>query len=147
MCIPLIWTCLRLDCIAQGIYSLCVLKFNEWDEMQVGKSWIMQLLSMACLSLAAKMEEVKVPVLSEFCVEDYSFESNVIQRMELLVLVTLEWKMGSMSPFAYTRFFLEKLRKEDDSDDSIPLRDVLSRIGEVLLDATKGSLSNPSLSL
>ncbi|KAL8487660.1 hypothetical protein ACS0TY_024108 [Phlomoides rotata] len=63
---------------------------------------------MGCLSIAAKMEEKSVPPLSEFCVEDYLFESNVIQRMELLVLNTLEWKMGSITPFDFIHFFADK---------------------------------------
>ncbi|KAG8377536.1 hypothetical protein BUALT_Bualt08G0043400 [Buddleja alternifolia] len=77
------------------------------------KCWAIRLVSIACLSLAAKMEECMVPALSEFCLDDdqdYNFESSVIQRMELLVLNTLEWKMGSITtPFAFIHFFVKKL--------------------------------------
>ncbi|KAK6277604.1 hypothetical protein POUND7_017927 [Theobroma cacao] len=76
------------------------------------KSWAMQLLSMACLSLAAKMEEIKVPALSEFQSEECNFKSKVIQRMELLVLNTLEWRMSSITPFAFLHFFITKMCKE-----------------------------------
>ncbi|XWS24121.1 hypothetical protein CRYUN_Cryun28dG0073600 [Craigia yunnanensis] len=76
------------------------------------KSWAMKLLSIACLSLAAKMEEIKVPALSEFQTEECNFESNVIQRMELLVLNTLEWRMTSITPFAFLHFFITKMSKE-----------------------------------
>jgi hypothetical protein len=31
--------------------------------LQQGKAWMLQLLSVACLSLAAKMEETEVPIL------------------------------------------------------------------------------------
>jgi hypothetical protein len=31
--------------------------------VQQGKAWMLQLLSVACISLAAKMEETEVPVL------------------------------------------------------------------------------------
>ncbi|KAG6409235.1 hypothetical protein SASPL_132269 [Salvia splendens] len=81
------------------------LSIRSIDEEQ---SWAMRLLSMACLSLAAKVEEIRVPALSEFCVEDYNFESSVIQRMELLVLNALGWKMGSLTPFSFTTFFASK---------------------------------------
>ncbi|KAK6116017.1 hypothetical protein DH2020_008286 [Rehmannia glutinosa] len=91
------------------------------------KSWAIRLLSMACLSLAAKMEETTVPALSEFCFEDYNFESSVIQRMELLVLNELEWKMGSITPFSFIEFFAYKF-----FDNSTP-RNGVSRIGEVIL--------------
>ncbi|KAA8522599.1 hypothetical protein F0562_013040 [Nyssa sinensis] len=73
-----------------------------------GKLWAIRLLSVACLSLAAKMEESKVPALSQYQVDDFNFESNVIQRMELLVLNTLKWKMGSITPFHYLHYFITK---------------------------------------
>ncbi|KAL2489179.1 cyclin-D5-1-like [Forsythia ovata] len=95
------------------------------------KYWAMKLLSMACLSLAAKMEECVVPALPEFCVEEYSFESSVIKRMELLVLNTLEWKMGSVTPFAFTHFFLTKFCQ------SSPQRNAITTIVQVILDALK----------
>ncbi|GAV80896.1 Cyclin_N domain-containing protein/Cyclin_C domain-containing protein [Cephalotus follicularis] len=71
-----------------------------------GKLVAVRLLSVACLSLAAKMEECNVPLLADFVVEDYNFENNVIKRMEILVLQTLEWKMRSITPFAYLRYFI-----------------------------------------
>ncbi|CAA6667411.1 unnamed protein product [Spirodela intermedia] len=71
--------------------------------------WVMQLLSVACLSLAAKMEEIRVPPLPEFPSGDYQFDSRAIQRMELLVLNTLEWRMSPITPFVYLSFFAIKL--------------------------------------
>ena len=38
----------------QNLHSKC---------LQNGKAWVMHLLSVACLSLAAKMEEIEVPLL------------------------------------------------------------------------------------
>lgn len=73
------------------------------------KHWAIRLLSVACLSLAAKMEEYTVPGLSQFQLEDYCFESKVIQRMELLVLTTLEWDMAIITPFAFLPYFIPKL--------------------------------------
>jgi cyclin D5 len=61
------------------------------------------------------MEEIKVPTLSEFQVQDYDFESRTIQRMELLVLSTLEWKLGSTTPFAYLHYFINKFFCECES--------------------------------
>ncbi|KAM7252031.1 hypothetical protein ACFE04_023914 [Oxalis oulophora] len=77
------------------------------------KLWAIRLLSVACLSIAAKMEECDVPALSAFVVPDYDFESEVIQRMELLVLNTLEWKMGSITPFAYLHYFINKFASSE----------------------------------
>ncbi|XP_042029569.1 cyclin-D5-1-like [Salvia splendens] len=69
------------------------------------ESWAMRLLSIACLSLAAKMEENEAPSLSEYDADEYSFNGDVIQKMELLVLNTLEWKMSCITPFTYLNYF------------------------------------------
>ena len=37
--------------------------------MQKGKAWMMQLLAVACLSLAAKMEETEVPLILDLQVK------------------------------------------------------------------------------
>lgn len=37
--------------------------------MQKGKAWMMQLLTVACLSLAAKMEETEVPSILDLQVK------------------------------------------------------------------------------
>ncbi|KAK4559836.1 hypothetical protein RGQ29_008854 [Quercus rubra] len=95
------------------------------------KLWAIRLLSVACLSLAAKMEELKVPMLSEFFLEDYNFESKFIQRMELLVLNTLEWRMCLITPFAFLHFFITKLCKES------PPSNILSRTVELILAITR----------
>ncbi|KAF5198385.1 Cyclin-d5-1 [Thalictrum thalictroides] len=88
------------------------------------KTWAIQLLSVACLTLAAKMEEVTVPALSEFSIEDYKFESKVIQRMELLVLNTLEWRMASITPFAYLHYFITKISDESQHKNNMVSRTV-----------------------
>ena len=89
---------------------------------------------MACLSLAAKMEEVKVPPLSNFQIEEYSFGSQVIQRMELLVLHTLEWKMVSVTPFSFLQYFFIKFGKE-----SPPSKNLVSRAVRFILAVMKGT--------
>ncbi|KAH7846595.1 hypothetical protein Vadar_015810 [Vaccinium darrowii] len=73
-----------------------------------GTMWAIRLLSVACLSLAAKMEELNAPKLSKYQVPGFEFPGNVIKRMELMVLTTLEWKMDSITPFAYLNHFAAK---------------------------------------
>ncbi|KAF2294704.1 hypothetical protein GH714_015660 [Hevea brasiliensis] len=94
-------------------------RFLSKRSIDDGKLWAIRLLSLACLSLAAKMEECRVPPLSEFPVEDYCFENKVIQRMELLVLNTLEWKMGSTTPFSYLHYFISKICGESRPKETI----------------------------
>ncbi|KAM5566700.1 cyclin-D1-1 [Rosa sericea] len=73
--------------------------------------WPMQLLSVACLSLAAKMEEPLVPPLLDLQVEGakFIFEPRTIRRMELLVLSVLDWRLRSVTPFCFIAFFAFKL--------------------------------------
>lgn len=80
-------------------------------QLPILKGWPLQLLSTACLSLAAKMEERLVPSLLDLQVEGakFIFEPRNIQRMELLVLRVLEWKLRSISPFCYLSFFALKI--------------------------------------
>ncbi|KAL1215337.1 Cyclin-D1-1 [Cardamine amara subsp. amara] len=73
--------------------------------------WPMQLLAVACLSLAAKMDEILVPCLFDFQVEGvkYIFEAKTIKRMELLVLSVLDWRLRSVTPFDFLSFFAYKI--------------------------------------
>ncbi|XP_059446271.1 cyclin-D1-1 [Corylus avellana] len=73
--------------------------------------WPMQLLSVACLSLAAKMEEPLVPSLLGLQVEGakYIFEPRTIRRMELLVLSVLDWRLRSITPFSFIAYFACKI--------------------------------------
>ncbi|XP_047323998.1 cyclin-D1-1 [Impatiens glandulifera] len=73
--------------------------------------WPLQLLSIACLSLAAKMEEPLVPSLLDLQIEGtkYIFEPRTIQRMEFLVLGVLDWRLRSITPFTFLSYFAYKL--------------------------------------
>lgn len=82
---------------------------DSFDCMQAEKNWAIRLLSIACVSLAAKMEECNVPELSKFQLEDcYFFQGKVIQKMELLVLTTLDWNMSIITPFSFLSYFIKK---------------------------------------
>ncbi|GER42132.1 cyclin d protein [Striga asiatica] len=74
--------------------------------------WAFHLLMVACLSLAAKMEETRVPLLLELQVLERAqvFEPGTVQRMELLVLATLKWILRSVTPFDFLNYFIAMLR-------------------------------------
>ncbi|KAJ8768889.1 hypothetical protein K2173_023884 [Erythroxylum novogranatense] len=73
--------------------------------------WPFQLLSVACLSLAAKMEETHVPLLVNLQLLEpgFVFEPKTVQRMELWVMVNLDWRLRSVTPFDYLHYFISKL--------------------------------------
>ncbi|XP_058776847.1 cyclin-D1-1-like isoform X2 [Vicia villosa] len=79
--------------------------------LKQSNGWPLQLLSVASLSLAAKMEETLVPSLLDLQVEGakYIFEPRTIRRMELLVLSVLDWRLRSVTPFSFLSFFACKL--------------------------------------
>ncbi|XP_039069195.1 cyclin-D3-2-like [Hibiscus syriacus] len=79
------------------------------------KPWTTQLAAVACLSLAAKVEETQVPLLLDLQVEEsrYVFEAKTIQRMEILVLSSLQWKMNPVTPLSFLDFIARRLGLKD----------------------------------
>ncbi|XP_062159755.1 cyclin-D3-1-like isoform X2 [Alnus glutinosa] len=84
-------------------------------QCQLGKPWMTQLAAVACLSLAAKVEETHVPLLLDLQVEEsrYVFEAKTIKRMEILVLSTLEWKMNPVTPLSFLDYITRRLGLKD----------------------------------
>ncbi|TYG69410.1 hypothetical protein ES288_D05G228000v1 [Gossypium darwinii] len=82
---------------------------------QSEKPWMSQLAAIACLSLAAKVEETQVPLLLDLQVEEsrYVFEPKTIQRTEILVLSTLQWKMNPVTPLSFLDYIARRLGLKD----------------------------------
>ncbi|XVE70137.1 hypothetical protein DITRI_Ditri10aG0047400 [Diplodiscus trichospermus] len=82
---------------------------------QSEKPWMTQLAAVACLSLSAKVEETQVPLLLDLQVEEsrYVFEAKTIQRMEILVLSTLQWKMNPVTPISFLDYIARRLGLKD----------------------------------
>ncbi|XP_020243910.1 cyclin-D4-1-like [Asparagus officinalis] len=110
-------------------------RFLSAYELPQGKAWMTQLLSVACLSLAAKMEESEVPLCLDLQVREakYVFEPRTIQRMELLVLSTLKWRMQAVTPFSFIDYFLHKLNGGDP-----PTKPLLSTAAQLILSTARG---------
>nr|CAB3495711.1 unnamed protein product [Digitaria exilis] len=85
-------------------------RFLSKYEPPVDKPWMKQLLSMACLSIAAKMEETVVPRCVDFqvCTEKYKFNAEAITNVEIFVMSSLKWRMKSVTPFSYINYFVDK---------------------------------------
>ncbi|URE06778.1 Cyclin, C-terminal domain [Musa troglodytarum] len=111
-------------------------RFLSTYELPEGKAWMTQLLSVACISLAAKMEETDVPLCLDLQVGEakYVFEARTIRRMELLVLSTLKWRMQAVTPFSFIDFFLNKF-----SGGSVPTKAAICRSMELILSTIRGS--------
>ncbi|CAL5392712.1 unnamed protein product [Camellia sinensis] len=86
-------------------------RFLSSLHFQRDKPWMIQLAAATCLSLAANVEETQVPLLLDLQVEDtkYVFEAKTIQRMELLVLSTLQWRMNPVTPLSFLDHIIRRL--------------------------------------
>ncbi|KAK4781752.1 hypothetical protein SAY86_015854 [Trapa natans] len=84
--------------------------------IETDRPWTTQLAAVACLSLAAKVEETQVPLLLDLQTEEsrFMFEAKTIQRMELLVLSALEWKMNPVTPISFLDYFARRLGLKDN---------------------------------
>ncbi|KAI3809862.1 hypothetical protein L1987_19464 [Smallanthus sonchifolius] len=79
------------------------------------KPWMTQLVAVSCLSLAAKIQETQVPLLLDLQVENtkFLFEAKNIQKMELLVMSTLKWRMNPVTPISFLDHIVRRLGLTD----------------------------------
>ncbi|GAB2290741.1 hypothetical protein Dimus_025014 [Dionaea muscipula] len=110
-------------------------RFLSAYKLPDGKAWMMQLVATACLSLAAKMEETDAPFTVDVQIDEstYIFEAKTIQRMELLVLSTLKWRMLSVTPFSFIDHFLWKL-----NGDKMPCTSSILQSVHIIMSIIKG---------
>ncbi|KAJ6379166.1 hypothetical protein OIU76_015892 [Salix suchowensis] len=123
--------------LATLIHPLSYLAVNYLDRFLSShgipqpKPWLFRLLAVACVSLAAKMKE------AEFCISDiqgdggFVFDAKTIQKMEVLILGALNWRMRSVTPFSFISFFISLFKPEDP-----PLKQALkARASEIIFKA------------
>jgi cyclin D6 len=65
----------------------------------------------------------------------FIFDTQTINRMELLILDALNWRMRSITPFSFVHFFISILELKDPSS-SQPLKD---RATEIIFKAQNGN--------
>lgn len=109
-------------------------RFLSLHQLPRDRAWTVQLLAVACLSLAAKMRETLVPRSLDLQVGEprYVFDAKSIQRMELLVLSKLDWRMQVLTPFAFIDYFLSKSR-----DGQLPPKLLISRSAQLILNTAR----------
>lgn len=86
-------------------------RFLSSHHFQKEKPWMIQLAAVTCLSLAAKIEETQVPLLLDLQVVEtkYVFDAKTIQKMELLILSALQWKMYPVTPISFLDHIVRRL--------------------------------------
>ncbi|KAL6854561.1 hypothetical protein ACP4OV_019123 [Aristida adscensionis] len=89
-------------------------RFFLGDPLRLGdRPWKRRLAAVACVVLAAKVEETGVPALHDIqlcaaaadaaadAAEAYEFEAKTVHRMERFVLSALGWRMHPVTPLSY----------------------------------------------
>uniref|UniRef100_A0A0A9CZY8 Uncharacterized protein n=1 Tax=Arundo donax TaxID=35708 RepID=A0A0A9CZY8_ARUDO len=111
-------------------------RFLSVYDLPQGKAWMTQLLAVACLSLAAKMEETIVPHPLDLQVGEakYVFEAKTIQRMELLVLNTLSWRMQAVTACSFIDYYLHKF-----NDGEVVSKIILACSVDLILSISKAA--------
>ncbi|XVE76395.1 hypothetical protein DITRI_Ditri12bG0169200 [Diplodiscus trichospermus] len=101
----LIKTCTRLNLSIGTVLNAAnyLDRFLSISQCHGWKHWMVELLSIACLSIASKFNEISFPSLDELQVEDleHSFQPRTIQQMELLLLQALKWRLSSTTTYSY----------------------------------------------
>ncbi|KAF6142212.1 hypothetical protein GIB67_037130 [Kingdonia uniflora] len=91
------------------------------------KNEALNLLGADKFIISSNMQQMEV----EEC--KFIIEAKTIQRMELLVLSTLKWRMRVVTPFTFMDYFFRK-----NNDDLPPPRSQISRLVELILTLTRG---------
>ncbi|CAI0431147.1 unnamed protein product [Linum tenue] len=81
-------------------------RFASRLENMENKPWVVRLVVISCLSLASKMRN------SDFSASDFQqregcfgFDEKTINRMEVMILHALQWRMRSITPFSFLEYF------------------------------------------
>ncbi|XP_023545107.1 putative cyclin-D7-1 [Cucurbita pepo subsp. pepo] len=79
-------------------------RFISKNRTKEWKDWMVELLGVACLSVACKFHETYPPTLTQIQMEDYMdhvFDESSIERMEVTLLKALDWHLCCPTPYAY----------------------------------------------
>ncbi|KAG4205473.1 hypothetical protein ERO13_A04G106400v2 [Gossypium hirsutum] len=98
------------------------------------KTWVLRLVAISCVSLAAKMNKLEFELTHFQGDGGYMFEAQTIERMEYVILGALKWRMRSITPFSFISFFISLFKLKDP-----PLMAVLkARAVERIMEAQNG---------
>lgn len=99
---------------------------------------------MACLSIAAKMEETVVPLLLDLQLFEeprFVFEPGTVGRMEVLVMARLQWRMRSVTPFDFIDSFAARLQSFC-AGRNLSSSCFFSRVSDLILSTHRGNQNN-----
>ncbi|XWS29690.1 hypothetical protein CRYUN_Cryun24cG0051800 [Craigia yunnanensis] len=118
-------------------------RFLSARPLPQGKGWPVQLLSVSCLSLAAKMEETTVPVLLDLQIikPRFLFRPKTVKRMELLVMNTLKWRLRTITPFDFVHYFISRISCINNSQQN-SLYHLFSCASNIIISTCKAAIDS-----
>ncbi|CAK9319962.1 unnamed protein product [Citrullus colocynthis] len=112
-------------------------RFMSKNRCKEWKDWMVELLAVACLSVACKFHETYPPTLSEIQMEDYMddvFEASCIERMEVILLEALDWHLCCPTSYHYIQLLGLKLdcSIEEEANDILMVKITELVVGALL---------------
>lgn len=109
-------------------------RFFSFQGVPQPKPWVLRLLAVSCVSLAAKMKQTEHNLFDFQGNEGFIFDPQTVHRMEVLILGALKWRMRSITPFSFIPFFISLFKLRDP-----PLLQALkARATEIIFIAQNG---------
>ncbi|XP_038880932.1 putative cyclin-D7-1 [Benincasa hispida] len=111
-------------------------RFISKNRSKEWKDWMVELLAVACLSIASKFHETYPPTLSEIQMEDYMdhvFDQSCIERMEMILLEALDWHLSCPTPYYYIQLLGLKLLESSIGEEADYV--LMVKIKELLIGA------------
>ncbi|GMY09997.1 putative cyclin-D6-1 [Fagus crenata] len=107
----------QLSCNLDPLLSYLAVNYHDRFLSSQGllqpKPWVLRLLAISCVSLAAKMKETEHFLVDFQGDGGLIFDTQTIERMEVLILGALKWRMRSVTPFSFISYFISLFKLRD----------------------------------
>jgi hypothetical protein len=111
-------------------YRVCI------DDVPVVTRGNLQLIGIACLSIAAKLDEIHPPGTVDLeAATDCAYSRAQIVAMEAIILRSLQWALHPPTVFAYVRLYLRALLASTPAPPEVASRRAAARAREAAVDA------------
>ncbi|XP_039038095.1 putative cyclin-D6-1 [Hibiscus syriacus] len=81
--------------------------------LQQPRTWVLRLVSISCVSLAAKMTKPELGLVDFQVGGGFVSDAQTVERMEYLILGALKWRMRSITPFSFLSFFISLFKLKE----------------------------------
>lgn len=104
----------RFDLSTTSLATNLLDRYFALNKDQVWENWVPPLAAVACLSIAAKHEEMNLPTNLQCVQVDVPwgsiFTATNIMDMELIILEALQWRLAAVTPVTFAERLLQMLQ-------------------------------------